>query len=39
MPDDPAWTYLHRALQLLAIVAGILVLRQVWKQFWRALAD
>ncbi|EHM02106.1 hypothetical protein HMPREF9946_01406 [Acetobacteraceae bacterium AT-5844] len=35
----PAWTYARRALELLAIVAGLLFLRRAWKQFWRALAD
>lgn len=41
MPDTDAelWTYVRLALELLAIVAGLLVLRQAWKQFWRALAD
>jgi hypothetical protein len=38
-PDNLLWTYVARALQLLAIVAGLLFLRQAWKQFWRALAD
>jgi len=41
MPDTDAelWTYVRLALELLAIVAGLMVLRQAWKQFWRALAD
>jgi ABC-type uncharacterized transport system YnjBCD permease subunit len=41
LPDADAelWTYVRLALELLAIVAGLLVLRQAWKQFWRALAD
>ena len=41
MPDTDAelWTYVRLALALLAIVAGLMVLRQAWKQFWRALAD
>lgn len=41
MPDTDAelWTYVRLALELLAIVAGLLLLRQAWKQFWRALAD
>jgi ABC-type uncharacterized transport system YnjBCD permease subunit len=41
LPDTDAelWTYVRLALELLAIVVGLLVLRQAWKQFWRALAD